>query len=270
MRPERVSAQLLAALLVVAALAAAPPIARAAIDPGTERAAIAKGDKQYDVDKDFVGALASWRAALDADSSSAGLCWRIAKATRDVGARAELDGDKEKAEASFRQAVAAARRAVKLAPDRAEGHLELGIALGRLALFEGGKQKVRLSKEVKAEGDRALAIDPNLDRAHHLLGRWNRSIATLNLFEKTAANVVYGGLPSGASLDQAVLHFEKAIALNPDNMNHHLELGRTYLVLKLKQKARQELERSLALPPSSPFDADYRRQAKELLAETGG
>ena len=267
MRPEPRRTPLFVAF---AATLLAAGLAHAAIDPGVERSAIAKGDHAYHEAHDFEGALTAWRGALDADSSSYELCWRIARATSDRGARAELDGNKIKAEDAFRQAVAAARRAVTLDSKRAEGHLELGVALGRLALFEGGKEKIRLSKEVKAEGDKALAIDPRLDRAHHLLGRWNRGIAQLSFFEKTAASVVYGGVPEGATLDAAVMHFEKAIELNPDNLNHHLELGRTYMALKLKQKARSEFEKALACPPTTPFDADYRREAKKLLAQTGG
>lgn len=267
MRPERTSH--LAVLGVLAILLAGTP-AHAAIDPATERAAVARGDRSYHEDHDFEAALIAWRAALDADSSSYDLCWRIARATSDRGARAELDGDKAKAETAYGQAVAAARRAVTLDGTRAEGHLELAVAVGRYALFQGGKQKIRMSKEVKAQVDRALEIDPNLDRAHHILGRWNRSLATLSIFEKAAANVVYGGLPEGATLDNAVAHFERAIALKPDSMNHHLELARTYLALKLKQKARSELETALACPPTTPFDADYRREAKQLLAQVGG
>jgi tetratricopeptide (TPR) repeat protein len=255
-----------AILIAIFATLVGPPPARAAIDAGVEHAAVARGDREYDSAQDFEAALATWRAALDADSSSYDLCWRIARATSDRGARAEFDGNKEKAEASFEQSQAAARRATALQPGRPEGHLELAVALGRLALFKGGKAKIRLSKEVEIEAKRALEIDPRLDRAHHVLGRWNRGVAELQFLERAAARVVYGGLPKGATMDAAVAHFEAAIELRPDYANHHLELGRTYLGLKLRQKARQELEKALACPPHSPFDADYRREAKRLLA----
>ena len=255
------------AILMLVAAIAAPPRARAAINPAVENLAIAKGDRDYHSDHDYEAALATWRAALDADSSSYELLWRISRATSDRGARAEFDGDRAKAEASFAQAQAAARRAVALEPAKAEGHLELAVALGRLALFKGGKATIRLSKEVEVEARRALEIDPRLDRAHHVLGRWNRGVAELAFLERAAARVVYGGLPEGATMDAAVGHFEKAIELNPDYANHHLELGRTYLAIRLKQKARRELERALNCPPLSPFDADYRREAKKLLAK---
>jgi tetratricopeptide (TPR) repeat protein len=271
-RPERVL--LLAVILLIAAavIVGTAPVfrpAHAAIDPGVERSAVARGDHLYTDAHDYEGALAALRPALDADSSSYALLWRIARATTDRGARADFDGDKAKARQAFEQATRAARRAAALEPKEPEGHLELAVALGRLALHLGGKEKIRLSKEIKAEAERALELDPKQHRAHHILGRWNRSVATLNILEKTAANVVYGGLPK-ASLDDAVAHLEKAIELRPDYANHHLELGRTYLALKLKQKARAELEKAMACPPTTPFDADYHREAKKLLAEAGG
>ena len=48
-------------------------------------------------------------------------------------------------------------------------------------------------------------------------------------------------------------HFEKAIELNPDYANHHLELGRTLLKLGLKAKARAEFEKALACPQRTPL-----------------
>jgi tetratricopeptide (TPR) repeat protein len=149
-----------------------------------------------------------------------------------------------------------------------EGHFELASTLGRYALFQGGKTKIRLSREVKLEADKAVAINPRCDRAYHVLARWNRGIAELNFFEKAGATVVYGGLPEGATMNNAVTLFEKAIAINPDYANHHLELGRTYLALGLKDKAREQLTRALECPRLSPFDPEYKADAQVLLRKT--
>ena len=260
------SLALIAALAALAALAGAPQ-ARAAIDPAVEQAAVAAGDRDY-ARHDFEAALKAWRPALDADSSSYALLWRLARATTDRGTRARFDGDKAKAIAAFDQGAAAARRATTLEPGRKEGHLELAVALGSVALYKGGKAKLRLAHEVKAEVDRALALDERLHRAHHVLARWHREVAGLSFFERNAARV-FGGVPKGASRDAAVTHFERAIALAPDYANHHLELGRTYLELELNAKAREELKQALACPAQSPFDADYKAEARMLLRKAG-
>ncbi len=249
-----------------AAHAATAAPATAAADSAAIARAIAAAD-QFQAKYDYENALTTCRDATAAYPAAFELWWRLARAQTDRGARAQFDGNKDRAEIAFDHAVDAGRRAVMLAPDRPEGHLELAVALGRLALFQGGKEKIRLSKEVKAEADRALAIDPKQDRAHHVLGRWNRGVAQLSFLERGIANVVYGGVPEGATMDAAVSHFEKAIALAPDYANHHLELGRTYLDLGLKAKAKAEFEKVLACPVQTPFDSEYKHEALKLMAK---
>jgi tetratricopeptide (TPR) repeat protein len=258
-----------AAWLFLAMLAWWTPVtARAAeaSDAGTTASALAAGNAAAAA-FDIEGAVKAYRGGVDRDSTSSELWWRLARSYTDRGARAEYDGKKDRAEAAYADAVHAARKATALAPDGPNGHLELAVALGRLALFRGGSDKIRFAKEVKAEADRAVGLDPNLDRAYHVLARWNRGIAELSFFEKAGANTIYGGLPKGASMNNAVTLFEKAIALAPDYANHHVELGRTYEKLGLKDKARAEYELALACPRKSVFDPEYKTEAQRLLSK---
>jgi len=166
----------------------------------------------------------------------------------------------------FASSVEHARAAVQAAPDSASGHLELAVSLGRQALREGPRTRLALSREIKAETDRAIALDPGLGRAYHVRAMWNRKIAGLNFFERTTAHAVLGGVPKGASMDNAVADFQKAIELEPGYVNHHLELGRTYLEMNRKDDARREFQRAVSLPPtSSPRDARYQDEARALL-----
>ena len=49
-------------------------------------------------------------------------------------------------------------------------------------------------------------------------------------------------------------------------VNHHLELGRTYLEMDRHADARRELEQAVALPATSnPRDPHYQDEARELL-----
>ncbi len=164
-------------------------------------------------------------------------------------------------------AVEHAREAVKTAPDSAAGHLELAVALGRQALKEGPKTQLSLSREIKSEVDRTLALDPAQGRAWHVLALWNRKLASLNFVERTVAKTVLGGVPKGASMENAVADLQKAVELEPAYLNHRLELGRTFLQLKRPGEARRELERAITLPPvGSPLDSKYQAEARELLA----
>jgi tetratricopeptide (TPR) repeat protein len=163
-----------------------------------------------------------------------------------------------------------ARAAVKAAPDSAQGHVWLAVTLGRQALKEGPKTRLALSREIKSEVDRAIALDPHIGRAYHVRGVWNRKLATLNFMERSVASTVLGGVPKGASMENAVRDLQRAVELEPGNINHRLELGRTFLMLKDHAQARRELERAVSLPLSgSARDPRYQAEARELLAKLG-
>jgi tetratricopeptide (TPR) repeat protein len=253
----------LALVIAMLGLASAAP----AVENAETRAALERG-RALEAAFDYQGAYTAYRAAALHDTTTYELWWRLAKVASDRGQRFEFDEQKSRAEAAYAEAVSASRRAVRLDPEGWEGHAELAANLGRDALFEGGKTRIQLSKEVKVEADRAIALNPRADRAYHVLARWNRGIAQLSFIEKAAAKVIYGGVPEGASMNNAVTLFEKAIAIDPNYANHRLELGRTYLALGLKDKAREQLERAIASPHTSPFDAEYKSEAQILLRKT--
>ena len=224
---------------------------------------LAQGDAAY-AHGDLPLAYSEYSAALKGDSLSYAVLWRLARVESERGEDASGDEQRDLIQA----AVEHARAAVRAAPDSAQGHVWLAVALGRQALKEGPKTQLALSREIKSEVDRALAIDPMIGRGYHVRAMWNRKLATLNFMERMAANTVLGGVPKGASMDNAVRDFQKAIELEPDYVNHHLELGRTYMSLKRWDDARHELERAVSLPPhSNPRDPKYQAEARKLIGK---
>jgi hypothetical protein len=213
---------------------------------------------------DLKGARESYLAALAAAPGRFTTLCRLARVESEL-AESKSGEDSRTLSAA---AVEHAREAVKTAPDSANGHLELAVALGRQALREGPKTQLMLSREIKSEADRALALDATLGRAWHVLALWNRRLASMNFLQRSVAKSILGGVPKGASMDNAVADLEKAVELEPAYVNHRLELGRTYLQLKRMQDARRQLERAVELPPvSDPLDPKYQAQARELLAK---
>jgi tetratricopeptide (TPR) repeat protein len=188
--------------------------------------------------------------------------WRLARVESDMAEDAKGDERKQRIASAERHA----RAAIRVAPDSALGHEWLAVVLGRKALKEGPKSKLSMAREIKSEVDRALELNPNSARAYHVRGRWNRELASLNAMERLAANTVLGGVPKGASTANADEAFQKAIALEPDYINHRLEYGRLLLQLKRPDDARRELEKAIALPPtSSALDPRFQAEARELL-----
>jgi tetratricopeptide (TPR) repeat protein len=243
--------------LVLGSLAVVAPTGATSIEES-----VAAGDSAY-VRGDFGGATAAYGAVLKARPGDYAALWRFARIESEHGEDATGENQKK----LFTVAVEHARAAVKAAPDSALGHVWLAVALGRQALHEGPKTQLALAREIKSEIDRAIAIDPTIGRAWHVLALWNRKVASLNFMERMAANTVLGGVPKGASMENALRDLGKAIALEPAYVNHHLELGRTLVQLERWPEARKELETAIALPATSnPRDAKYQAEARALLA----
>ncbi len=223
---------------------------------------MAKGDAAYDAYRN-ADALAAYLGAFEVKPDNCEAAWKISRAYADIG-----DDKKDKAErtANFNKAEEFARKAIEICPENDNAHLYLSVAIGRVALMAGKKEQVQLSKTVKEEAEKALQINPNNDTAHHVYARWHRKVATLSGIQKTFAQILYGGLPP-ASLEDAEKHFLEAIRLKPDHINHHLELGITYVEMGRKEKAAAEFRKALELTPKNSKDKGYQAEAAVQLQE---
>jgi tetratricopeptide (TPR) repeat protein len=221
---------------------------------------MALGDKLVDA-WDHDGALAAYMKVLEYDAENYEATWKAGDQYTEVADRLE---HKHLKESYFEQAVALCEKATELKPDGFEGHFRLSVALGRLALFRGGKKKIEMSKVIKAEADKALELNPESDLTHHVLGRWHQNLANLSGVLKFFAGVFFGGVPPGTN-EEAVEHFNEAIALDPAHIEHHLELGRTYQFMKEKDLARASLEQVLALPSIDEDDPEFKEEAEKMI-----
>lgn len=222
---------------------------------------IAKGDEAY-ARYDNAAALEHYQNAFRADSANYEVAWKLSRAYVDVG---EVQEKKETRRTYYQEADNYARKAVEIDSLGAKGHLWRSIALGRVALDAGAKERVQMSKEIKKEVDRALELDPTDDIAWHVLGRWHRKIATLSWVEKRFANMFLGGVPKEASVQKAAECFQKAIELHPEHLNHYLELGLTYEELKQKEPAIAQYQKVLELPVADADDEGFKATARERL-----
>lgn len=161
-----------------------------------------------------------------------------------------------------------AARAVAIDPDNPVNVLSVAIAHGRLAIYSDTRTKVEFSRLIKAEAERALALDPDYAWAHHVLGRWHYEIASLGSVAKWFAKLIYGGLPP-ASYAEAETHLKKAIQLDPENLIHHLELGFVYAAEGRESDARRQLELGLKMPSIQKHDAIAKARARAALTDLG-
>ncbi len=223
-------------------------------------AQITLGDSLY-AKFDNQAALNAYLQAIKLDSNNYEASWKASRTYSDIGETME---GKNRA-GYFKKSELYARQAVKIDSTGAKGHLQLSIALGRVALDASPKERIKLSKEIKKQCDLAIKYDPTDDYAHHVLGRWHRTISNLSWVEKAFANIFLGGVPKEASNQAAADCFKKAIELNPNHINHHLELGLTYEMMGEKEQAKAEFQECLDLPKTDSDDDTYKAQAEEKL-----
>jgi len=225
-------------------------------------ALLQKGDAEVSKGE-LRAALADFDQADKIEPNDAGILLRISQQCSDL---IEQTKNQTEAQNFAQRSLDAAQRAVKLAPENAKAHLALAIAYGRMTDFTSNKTKLEYSRIIKAEAERAIALDPREDFAYHVLGRWHYGVATLNPMLKMMARMVYGGMPD-ASLDEAARNLKKAAEITPQRIMHHFELARVYVALGKRDLAKKEWQTILALKPEDSEDEQDQRAARVELAK---
>jgi len=144
-----------------------------------------------------------------------------------------------------------AQAATRADSSDAEGHFMLSLALGRLSLTKGGKERVRFAKDIYERAARAVEIDPEHDGAHHVLGQWHAEILRLSGIARFFAKTFLGGgFMERASWDSATVHMERSVELKPEDLQHRFDLAGVYIDLERYADARHQLEEVLRLEPN--------------------
>ena len=117
---------------------------------------IARGDKEY-VAMNAPAALAHYEEAIKLDPKNYEALWKASRSGVDIGT-AERNDDKREAE--FKTAEQYARTAVAVNPGDAEGHFSLARALGKNALTQSPRSRIKYAKDVRNQALECLNIYP--------------------------------------------------------------------------------------------------------------
>src|SRR6266511_1747985 len=225
---------------IALAIAAAVPMPLAA---QTAAAHIALGDSATEAIQPAV-ALRHFQAAVTLDCTNYEANWKAARAIADVAKQIEGNADslKKRRDSLYTVGRGFAERAIRADSMGADGHYALAMVLGRLSRTKGSKERVRYAKLIYDEASRAIALNPNHDGAHHVLGAWNAEVKRLSGFQRFFAKVLFGGgFMDKANWDDAVMHLQTAVRLAPDHIYHRLELAEVYVDLGKYSLARVQL-----------------------------
>lgn len=207
-------------------------------------------------------ALDVYLQVLKKDSLDYEAVWNASYYYSRVGNRFTKKKEKEE---YFDKAKKLAERALRLKPDDAYSNFVMSVAMGRIALIASARDRVAASNDIKHYVDKSLSEDSTLAEAWYVLGRWNYKVDNLNFAERFAANMLFGGLPKGASTKKAIQCYQKAISLKPDIIMYYYSLSVAYHTAHQDEKAMETINKLLTLPDRSPDDPGYKREAKKLM-----
>jgi len=190
--------------------------------------------KQAINEGNYQEAISTLETLLAADANNTEAHYTLAQA-KGLLAQTLVDQD---ATMLYREAVEHARVAVDLAPNDAQSHVELGIALGRLSQHIGILESINIGTEMKAVVDRALELKPDHFEVYHLLAIWHLEAPWL-----------FGGRS-----ELVVPYFEQSIALNPNNIMLYVDFAESLVRLNETEAAKVQLDKALTMPAKTALD----------------
>ena len=206
-------------------------------------------------------AAAAYEEVLDLDPTNADALIGVCRAYNDRGR--EATGDE--AVVYLETALRHARRLQQEFPDRPEGHFWVAATSGNLTAHRPAGEKVRLSREVERNARLAITVDPCFAPAWAALGIYDREVASLPWFVRAVAGGLMGGLPGG-SLEESARKLEKAVALDPESVYDHYQLGLTYEKMKRPGEAAEQFRLALESSPAEAQDPSAQADARERLS----
>ena len=206
-------------------------------------------------------ALQLFRQADALHPNDAMILQKVSKQYSDATSDTTNPVEKQKLSA---EALAYAQRAVALEPKNPVNILSVAICYGKLATLADTRTKLEYSRHVKEYAEQALALKPDYDYAHHILGRWHYEVATLGVGTRFLVKLIYGGLPA-ASTAEAVNQLRRATELAPEKPAHRVELGLALLADGQRDSARQTLQQALAMPKCEKYDDESFARARAGL-----
>lgn len=212
---------------------------------------------------DSAQALEHFQAAAKERPDDPFILQKIARQYSDLSTDAtEVEDQKRYAELALENSL----RAHQLAPDNAVNSLSVAISYGKLGLYSSVSNKVKYARLSEEFTELAVLQDPDYAWAWHVLGRWNYEVAELGATKRFLVSMFFGGLPQ-ASTQRAVEFLQKAVALDPENPAHHVELGFALLADGQPDQARRAWQRGLELPPQEKHDPIAQARARAALAK---
>ena len=218
---------------------------------GQDAGILIKEGEQWEVQMNEKSAMEKFKQAIALEPTNVYVLCKISELYSRIGNR---EASKSTRDSYYTNAVAYAKKA----------NVAMAIAYGRIALTKSGKEKVGLVKEIKHYADVALVANKQNFKAWHILGKWHYEVSSLNMVERTAVRLFYGGLPD-ASFKKSITCYEVAKKLKAGFILNYLELAKAYYKNNETSKSLEQLRILLALPITTQDDNRIKTEASLLI-----
>jgi hypothetical protein len=111
-----------------------------------------------------------------------------------------------------------------------------------------------------------LRINPGADGAFSIRGSFYRALGNVGWLKRQLAEMFLGKIPDGG-FPEAEAALLQAVALAPEIMRHHYELGVLYLDWGRPDDARRALKQAASLHIKTAIDRPRKEKALRLLSE---
>ena len=196
-------------------------------------------------------AEALYLKALGLTDSEYDVYWRMSRILYYIGEHTEKKKEKK---GIFSRGVYYAEKAVELEPEKPDGHYWLGVNQGKVGETRGVLKSLALVKPIKNAMNKVIELERSYEDGgpDRVLGR------------------VFFKLPgfAGGDKEKSLEHLLKSKEYGPEDALTRIYLAETYLALKEKDKAREELEYVLNMESDNRwyYAIDENKEvARELL-----
>lgn len=213
-----------------------------------------QADKSYADREDLARVregLETLRRARAVDYNNFDAAWRAARLNYTLGDKTTDAAEREKA---FREGIEAGETAVRVEPERVEGHFWLGANQGGYAQARGPLYGLSAAEGLRREMETVLKLDEGFQggSAYMVLGRLDLELPSM-----------LGGDPK-----RALETLERGLKYGENSGLYRLRLAEAYVRNKRMDKAREQLNSILNMTPHPAFIPEHKEavaKAKELL-----
>ena len=198
-------------------------------------------------------AVAVLRRARITDYGNYEAIWKLSKYNYYLGGH---EPDEQRKLDAFREGIAAGEAAVRLAPDKPEGHFWLGANIGGRAKVQGALYALSSVPDIRREMETVIKLDEGFQAGSAYL-----ALGQLDLELPDAL----GGDP-----ERAVAELERGLKVGENNALLRLQLARAYYQVGRHADARAEAGAVLKIKPSPDYQTEYEEAvegARQLLSK---